>query len=361
MVGGSVTQHRGLISYHRRSDAGCEVSTTHRRGRELEQLLGGFLTRHGYQVRYNVVIEGRSGARHELDVVGDKSDGLTSFRLVVECKAWNAAIDKDVVYKLAGVLADLGAAKGIIAALSGWTVQAAQVAAQANIELWGPDELTARLGQATVSDLRFTSSPVQALGVLFVAAGEPARRLVERSARGTLGVGREEIVWFGLIWLPVWILQLGITRLEGFRRVSRVTRSWNRYEALTGRHLGSSHEPPQLVPIDLGTSHLRPILSDAKIRETLIASVERWRSVSSEEAKKRHAANLAKAGLQVPFRHVAAEGSQPAYEPLWSAFLTKGGKERIVAIDGVTGRERPDLGHALTTRVQWVRESLAPA
>ena len=53
-------------------------------------------------------------------------------------------------------------------------------------------------------------------------------------------------------------------------------------------------------------------------------------------------------------------GAQLAYEPLWSAFLTKGDKERIVAIDGVTGRERPNLGHALTTKVQWVRESLAP-
>ncbi len=334
--------------------------SAHERGRELEQLLGGFLSQHGYQVRYNVVIEGRSGARHELDVVGDKSDGLTSFRLVVECKAWNAAIDKDVVYKLAGVLADLGAAKGIIAALSGWTVQAAQVAAQANIELWGPDELTARLGQVTVSGLHLSSPQVQALGVRFTSAGDPAHRLVERMAHGTLGIGREEIAWFGPIWLPVWILQLGITRIEGFRRVSRVTRSWNRYEALTGCHLGSSHEPPQLVPIDLGRSYVRPALSDAKIRDTLMASVERWRSVSSEEAKKRHAANLAKVGLQVPFRHVAAEGAQLAYEPLWSAFLTRGDKERIVAIDGVTGRERPNLGHALTTKVQWVRESLAP-
>jgi hypothetical protein len=95
------------------------VSTTHERGRELEQLLGGYLALHNYQVCHNVVIEGRSGARHELDVVGDKSDGLSCFRLVVDCKAWNAAIDKDIVYKPAGVLADLGVAKGVIAALFG--------------------------------------------------------------------------------------------------------------------------------------------------------------------------------------------------------------------------------------------------
>ena len=64
------------------------------RGRALEQQIGAFLTQHGYAVRCNVMVEGRSGARHELDVVGDKSDGLTTFRLVVECKAWKAPIDK---------------------------------------------------------------------------------------------------------------------------------------------------------------------------------------------------------------------------------------------------------------------------
>ena len=45
------------------------MSTTHERGRELEQLFGGFLSRHGYDLRCNVVIEGRSGARHELGSV----------------------------------------------------------------------------------------------------------------------------------------------------------------------------------------------------------------------------------------------------------------------------------------------------
>ena len=139
-----------------------------------------------------------------------------------------------------------------------------------------------------------------------------------------------------------------------------MTRSWNRYEALTGLHLGSSQRASTTRADRPGASHVRSVLSDAKIREALSATVERWRSVSSEQAKKRHAANLAKAGLQVPFQHLATEGAQLAYEPLWSAFLTRGAKERIVAIDGVTGRERPDLGHALRTKVQSVRESLAP-
>src|ERR1700726_3930975 len=116
------------------------------KGHRLEQQIALFLTQHGYTVLTNLRAPGRSGAIHELDVVGDKSDGLTSFRLVVECKAWTSAIDKEVVYKLAAELADQGAARGIIVTPSGWTVQAAQAAAQANIELWGPNELLAHFG-----------------------------------------------------------------------------------------------------------------------------------------------------------------------------------------------------------------------
>src|SRR5438270_12847579 len=116
------------------------------KGHSFEQQIASFLGEHGYAVSTNVRIPGRSGAIHELDVIGDKSDGLTSYRLIVECKAWVSAIDKDIVYKLAAELADLGAARGIIVTLAGWTVQAEQAATQANIELWGPNELRSRLG-----------------------------------------------------------------------------------------------------------------------------------------------------------------------------------------------------------------------
>lgn len=336
------------------------MSTTQERGRALEQQIGAFLSQHGYTVRCNVMVEGRSGARHELDVVGDTSDELTTFRLVVECKAWQAPIDKDIVYKLAGVLADLGAAKGVIAALSGWTAQAAQVAGQANIELWGPEELTARLGQVPFNDMRFAAAQVQALGTPFAADGEAARQLVERRARGTLGIGREEVIWFGPVFLPVWVLQLGVTRVEGrFRQVPRVTHSWNRYEALGGTYLDANEQPPNLAPIDVGRAHIRPRLTDAKIQDGLLARVARYRSVTTDTAKQKHATSLAKLGIQVPLRSLASESSQLSYSPLWCAFLRKGSQERLLAISGVSGKERPALSGVLTTNSQWVRDSLS--
>ena len=143
------------------------MSTAIDKGRDLEQRMAAFLRNHGYEVSTNLTIEGRSGANHELDVVGDKEDGLTSFRIVVECKAWASPIDKEVVYKLSAELADLGAAKGVIASLSGWTVQAGQAATQAHIELWGPEELASRLGNLALSEMQIPRTRVLAEGFAF--------------------------------------------------------------------------------------------------------------------------------------------------------------------------------------------------
>src|SRR5262245_42805170 len=83
-------------------------------GRRLEQQMAVFFQTHGYAARCNEVLEGRSGGRHEIDVYAEKSDALTTFRVAVECKAWQHPIEKDVVSKLHYVMTDLGLSKGII-------------------------------------------------------------------------------------------------------------------------------------------------------------------------------------------------------------------------------------------------------
>jgi len=180
------------------------------KGRALEERLRDVLRFHGYDVATNVRITGRSGAWHEFDVVGDKADGLTRYRLVVECKAWAHPIDKDVVYTLFGKLSDVGAAQGVIVAPGGWTAQAAAVAVQHHIDLWGTDELNARLPLFGEGAVPLEQTPVIATGVPFSTAVASGRQEVERAARGRLGLGRDVVAWFGAAWLPVWTLQLGL-------------------------------------------------------------------------------------------------------------------------------------------------------
>jgi hypothetical protein len=57
----------------------------------------------GYETRRNVILEGRSGGRHEIDVMATKSDGVSTFKVFVECKAWNMPIEKDVATGAVGL------------------------------------------------------------------------------------------------------------------------------------------------------------------------------------------------------------------------------------------------------------------
>jgi Restriction endonuclease len=335
------------------------MSFDYGKGHRLEQHIALFLDQHGYTVQTNVLAPGRSGAIHELDVVGDKSDDLTSYRLVVECKAWAAAIDKEVVYKLAAELADLGAARGIIVAPSGWTVQAAQAAAQANIELWGRDELSARFGVDALREIQASWAQVGSLGLEFTIPVEAARQALERAARGKLGFARDEVAWVGQVWLPVWLLQLAITKLEGaFRKVPRVTRSWNGYDGLAGQLIEASGGPPTLVTVNVSSGYIRPPMQQSAVTGAIKRAFDQWRAVTTEPAKRRHAAALAQMGLHVPFTAISVETATLIYHPLWIAFLRKGPRERIAAVDGTSGREQVDMGRALTAHAHLVRESL---
>jgi hypothetical protein len=331
------------------------------KGRHLEQDIAAFLRQHGYAVSTNVRVRGRSGAIHELDVVGDKSDGLTSFRLVVECKSWTTAIDKAVVYKLAAELADLGAARGVIVTPSGWTVQAAQAAAQANIELWGPDELVTRLGACAGREVHASWQGVAVMGMDFTIAADVAKETLRRAARGKLGLAGDEMVWFGQLWLPVWLLQWAVTRLEGaFRKVHRVTRIWNTYEGLDGQLLSSAVARPELANVDVSSGYLSPLVKTAEVEATTRKAIGQWHTVRSEPAKRNHARSLARAGFKVPVNAISVESTTLTYYPLWIAFLRKGPRERIATVDATTGREWVGLGQRLTAHVQLVRESLTP-
>ena len=123
-------------------------------GRALEERIEAFLSSSGYLTERNVVREGRSGGRHEVDVLASKADGIAEFSVMVECKAWSQPIEKDVVSKVAYVMGDLGLNKGIIVSLAGWRAGAEQAARELGIDLWDSTDLERYLGQVLVAELR---------------------------------------------------------------------------------------------------------------------------------------------------------------------------------------------------------------
>lgn len=57
---------------------------------------------------------GKSGVEHQIDVLTSHSDGIHSYRTMIECKYWDQNVNKDVIMKVAEIVEDAGLNKGII-------------------------------------------------------------------------------------------------------------------------------------------------------------------------------------------------------------------------------------------------------
>ena len=79
--------------------------------------------------------EGKSGARHQIDVLASHGDGIHTYRTAIECKYWDTKIDKEPVAKLSVILDDIGIEKGVLVSVRGFTTDAEHLARSKNISL----------------------------------------------------------------------------------------------------------------------------------------------------------------------------------------------------------------------------------
>ena len=332
------------------------------KGRRLEAEVARALAAGGYAARRNVVREGRSGAHHEIDVLADKSDGLTTFTVMVECKAWDRPVDKEVLAKAAFVAADVGADKTIVVALRGATGGAALSAAELGVELWGPEELERRLGHVQLAALGAARAPT-ALG--FAVAVEEARavRLAERQrGKGMLGLGAEEVAWFGLVWLPCLLLTLGCTRLEGrLHKRTRHSSVFNLYEALDGALLESFAVDPAVAEVEVGPQRLPPLVKPRTLRAEISSTFEKWRSVVQGAARERWARAGADLGIPLPLDALTVDDVTVCYLPVYVAILRHRDSRRVVVIDGGDGAVDQPLATVLTANLGYLTEVLDAA
>jgi hypothetical protein len=305
------------------------------------------------------VLEGKSGSRHEIDVLGEKHDQLSTFRVAVECKAWSQPIEKDVVAKFDWVLKDLGMREGIIVALGGMRSGAATAARELGITLWGPEEIEERLGSVATADL-VTSSPAhEATGLNVEATAADADEYFRRTTRGTLGIGAEEVVWTSLVWMPVAIVQLALSRTEGrFKRVMQTRRQWNAYDRVTGKYICSWAVPPRLVDVNIAKCHIQPKERESSPVRAIKEAHKKFSSVTTEAAKARHANALQRLGVPLGYA-VDPETTTAAYYPLYLAIARRKQAERVIALDATSGEPHAGLSTRLSHNIHWVRESLS--
>jgi hypothetical protein len=329
--------------------------------RELEAQVAAYFAANDYEAQTNVVREGRSGGRHEMDVYAVKSDGITSFAVMVECKAWNTPIEKDIVSKAAYVVSDLGLNKAIIVSLEGWRSGAEHAARELGIDLWDGADLEQRLGQVAVAQLKgaVASPQRRVLGpvpVMDIAAGE---RELERQRSGVFG--KEGLVWCELAWAPFYMFEIRLSQMEKRllakdRLQSRVIS--NLYDALSGGfHV---RYEPEVAPIaELAVDALiPPIVRERQISQELLKACKRFSEVIQPDARKRHALKLKALGLPLPFTSITIETTAEVAWPYYLGLLRRGEKERLVAVDAVRQRLSEYMTTTLTEHHSYVVEAL---
>lgn len=80
-------------------------------------------------------VPGKSGVKHQIDVLTSHSDGIHTYLTAIECKYVKKKVNKDIVMKLDGVIQDSGIHKGIIVCKSGFTQDGIDYARHKKIEL----------------------------------------------------------------------------------------------------------------------------------------------------------------------------------------------------------------------------------
>lgn len=328
--------------------------------RNLEQRVAQYFERNGYTTRTNHREQGRSGLVHEIDVLAETRDAAGIHRVVIECKAWRSAIEKDVVYKLEKVMQDAGFSKGIIVSIGGSRSGTRVAADQAHIEIWGPDEVRYHLGEDALAGLPLRA-PEEALGVHVGIDRTRAEEEIRQARGGFVGIGREDIASVDLVWIPCFELRLAVTRVRPgiFNDKEELVQRWALYEALSGRLVGARDDARTFKQINLNGPVVRQQRSAAQVVAEIRKIVVKHRNAKSDTARTRRKVAYNAVGLPGSTREFAIEEEKPVFVPFYVGTLRRKTSERLIAIHAGNGARIESVERALHDKVDLLRRVLA--
>jgi hypothetical protein len=229
------------------------------------------------------------------------------------------------------------------------------------VTLWGAHELARHLGDVAVRALGPSPPAPSGQGLERRVAAEAARRALRAHAGGVLGLRRDRLAWTAPAWLPVHELRVALAEPAGrLRPRLRVTRLHALYEAVAGTPLAADAEPLPAVPVTLDAPRLPVRVRPADLEAAVADAVRRRDAAAQPATRDRHAAALDALGLPGEANGIAVEGRRTLLVPVAVGLVARGGTERLVVLDAVTGRVDPGLSDALTTRLADVVPVLAP-
>jgi Restriction endonuclease len=305
------------------------------RNRQVVAAVADYLSRHGYRTATGVALRGRSGANYTVDVLAEKSDDVTTFRLMIECKALGSPVDKDVMAPVHMTMTDLGINKAILLSEKGWKQATETAAKRLGIELWGPVEIEGRLGKLDGEEGE-PAPPAGVQGFPSNLSREEAEQVVRRQSRGMLGIGTENVVWFRQYWLPFYRMKIRHTHeeKERFRKPTLRTREqWNLYEGLSGSLYDQWDEEPTGGAVK-AERLVRPRIPALHVVGDIEDTARHYNESTNPEATLRHEERLLALGVDLPVSFFDLSTPTEVYIPFFLALLrTRDGQQRIVAID----------------------------
>ena len=320
-----------------------------------------FLQINGYETKRNVVIEGKSGTKHKVNILAVKSDAVTKIKIILECKAWNKSIGKDVVSKVNYVTSDIGANKGIIICFSsrfGFSKGAKTAAEKLGIELWDREELRSRLEAVeTLSQLyQLEAKPERALTISPKIVQADAMKIA-MNAKSL----KEKLEFTKFVYLPFYLFQFTCAVKKGFiRKKESVKVLWSLCESIEGKHypvMDSSVRFIDIHPEDFDTKApiIAPKLKSATIRNEIEeACSELGKFDTSSAVQSRHSMIQQALGrLEAkPRIHSVKE----LYYPFFVALLREESKARWFVIDGYTGRHSEEMSAIFNHNFSYIQK-----
>ena len=328
-------------------------------GRALEAAVADLFAARGWSVSRNVVRTGRSGARHEVDVLAWRDDGLVATEVALECKHWRAPVDTEVVARARLLRDDLGVDRAVVVAPGGWGPAAGHAARDAGVVLWGAAELAARIGADAVAALGAPPAPAAAAGLARRVHGGDAVRALRVHAGGALGLSGERAVWARAAWLPLAEIRLACASPAGrMRRRLRVTHLHVLQDAVTGTALRVETSPLAAGPVPLDAPVLPGDPGARALRTRLEEALRRRAERVQPAAQRRAAAAAARMGVPDDAGEVHVEEVRGLVLPVAVALVAGRRGRRLAVLDAHAGRIDDLLSDLVTPRLAEVCRAL---
>jgi hypothetical protein len=333
-------------------------------GRELvlKKDIEKYLELNGYETEIDITVEGRSGAKHKIDVLAVKTDAIAKVKIAIDFKRWNKSIGKSAISKFKRVLNDIGADKGIIISLSskfGFSYSAKIIAEEFNVELWDRIQLARRL------------ETVETLSQLYQLEAKPERLILTMSPKITIDEAANIVVeakrqtekaeFTRFSYLPFYLFQFTCSVKKGFiRKKESVKVLWSLCEGIEGKHYPMTDSSVRFTDI-----HSESFNKEAPIIAPKV-NIEKLRKEIEEACSQLDLSHKAVQNLyDVIERTLGGLDAKPRihsvkelYYPFYVALLKNENGARWFVIDGYSGEHNEEMSDTFNRNFSYMERFL---